>query len=202
MVRQRRTSSTKTRRCAAPVLATLTLLGACSKESTPVAEEPKPPLASDSSSEVDPPKAAATSAKASPRPQTDEQAPGGQALAAGLKSEVSEDSFELKLQPTGAYTVGKEASIEVVLDAKAPYKVNQEYPYSFALNESAGVSFASMKLKQDAVKLEDKRAIMTVPFTPREAGERTISGTFKFSVCTEEQCLIKKQDLALAVTVD
>jgi hypothetical protein len=43
---------------------------------------------------------------------------------------------------------------------------------------------------------------MNVPFTPSEAGERTISGTFKFSVCTEEQCLIKKQELALAVTVE
>ena len=85
---------------------------------------------------------------------------------------------------------------------KSPFKVNQEYPYSFSLKETAGLKYASMKLTQDAVKLELKRATMTVPFTPSEAGQRTISGTFKFSVCTEEQCLIKKEELALAVTVE
>ena len=92
--------------------------------------------------------------------------------------------------------------MQIVLDAKAPFKVNQEYPYSFALNEAPGVKFASMKVAEDAVKLEQKRATMSVPFTPSEAGARTISGTFKFSVCTDEQCLIKKQELALSVTVE
>jgi len=196
-----RTTSTKLWRCAAPLLA-LVSLSACSKESTPVAENPKLPADSQASSEADAPEKAEPSTEQKLGTQSEPKAPSGGPAAAELKSEVNEDTFQLKLQPTGAYKVGEEASVELVLDAKAPYKVNQEYPYSFALNESAGISFTSMKLKQDSVKLEDKRATMKVPFTPSEAGERTISGTFKFSVCTEEQCLIKKQDLALAVSVE
>jgi hypothetical protein len=43
---------------------------------------------------------------------------------------------------------------------------------------------------------------MKVGFTPDSPGERRVAGTFKFSVCTEEQCLIKKQDLSLAVKVE
>jgi len=43
---------------------------------------------------------------------------------------------------------------------------------------------------------------MVVPFTPQQPGERVISGTFKFSVCTDEQCLIKKHDLGVAVKVE
>lgn len=176
----------------------------CSKESKPVAEDPKVPASSSTETadgEGTKPEAAraATDAKGA----TDANgAPAAAAAAGDGKSTVSEDSYDLKLEPSGTYKVGTAGTVQIVLDAKAPFKVNQEYPYSFALNEAPGVKFASMKVAEDAVKLEQKRATMSVPFTPSEAGARTISGTFKFSVCTDEQCLIKKQELALAVTVE
>ena len=180
------------------VLGLFAILTGCSKESKPIAEDPKVPASSSTeSAEVEAAKPE-TARGAEPKA---EEAPAAAAAAGELKSKVSEDSYDLKLEPSGTYKVGTEGAVQIVLDAKTPFKVNQEYPYSFALNEAAGVKFASMKVTGDAVKLEQKRATMSVPFTPSEAGERTISGTFKFSVCTEEQCLIKKQELALAVTV-
>jgi hypothetical protein len=115
---------------------------------------------------------------------------------------VNETSFDLKIQPKGSYQVGQSGTVEIVLDAKQPFKVNKDYPYSFKLNESQGLSFPAMKVQKDAIELQEKQAVMKVAFTPEAAGEKTISGTFKFSVCTEEQCLIKKHDLALAVTVE
>lgn len=167
----------------------------CSKETKPVAEEPKVPAASET----------AAAHQADPAPGESPPAanePGEPAAPSGdLKSQVSEDSFDLKVEPSGSYAVGTEGQVQIVLDAKAPFHVNKEYPYSFALNESPGVKFASMKVQKDAVKLEAQRATMSVPFTPSEAGAHTISGTFKFSVCTDEQCLIKKQELALSVDV-
>jgi hypothetical protein len=51
------------------------------------------------------------------------------------------------------------------------------------------------------VKLENMKAVVPVSFTP-EAGKRTIAGTLAFSVCTEDKCLMEKQDLALEVVVD
>ena len=170
---------------------------ACSKESKPVAEDPKVPARADTSAaEPEPPGA---EAKAAGQPQAEPPKPAEP--PADLKAAVSEESFDLKLEPGQTYKVGEEGQLKVVLDAKPPFKVNQEYPYSFTLNESPGVSFASQKVTKDAVTLEAKRATMVVPFTPKEAGQRTISGTFKFSVCTDEQCLIKKHDLGLAIHV-
>lgn len=179
----------------------------CSKESKPVAEEPKVPASSNSDtadSEGTKPEAAAAADSdfGEPKGAADTKGAEPAGAAAAGKSTVSEDSYDLKLEPSGTYKVGAAGTVQIVLDAKAPFKVNQEYPYSFALNEAPGVKFASMKVAEGAVKLEQKRATVSVPFTPSEAGERTISGTFKFSVCTEEQCLIKKQELALAVTVE
>lgn len=189
------------------VLGFVALLGAasvsgCSKESKPIAEDPKVP-ASTETAEVEATKPEAAPTVAAPAEGKTGESPAPAAAAAGdAKAKVSEDSYDLKLEPSGTYKVGTAGAVQIVLDAKGPFKVNQEYPYSFALNEAPGVKFANMKVTGDAVKLEKKRATMSVPFTPSEAGARTISGTFKFSVCTDEQCLIKKQELALAVTVE
>lgn len=199
-------SGSFSKNCATGVCLVLGLVGvstACSKESKPVAEDPKMPASSTSeSAEGEGSKVEAARAPAEAAAADSDDANGAEAAAAAGKSKVSEDSYELKLEPNGTYKVGSAGTVQVVLDAKEPFKVNQEYPYSFALNDAPGVKFASMKVADGAVKLEQKRATMSVPFTPSEAGERTISGTFKFSVCTDEQCLIKKQELALAVTVE
>jgi hypothetical protein len=173
-------------------------MAGCSKESKPVAEEPR--LAQTATPGDAAGDAAAEAQQIDPRSSA--PAAAAQADSGGpLKAQVSEASFELKLAAKNSYAAGKEGRVEVVLEAKAPFKVNQEYPYSFSLNASPGVSFAHMKLNRDRVILEEKRATLSVPFTPTQSGSRTISGTFKFSVCTDEQCLIKKHDLGTSVNV-
>jgi len=172
-------------------------LAACSKETKPVAEDAKAPTAASTEAE----------AKAEPAvPGADEPAAKadepGEAAPGLMNDTVSEQSFDLKIQPKGSYQVGQAAAVEIVLDAKQPFHVNKDYPYSFKLNETKGLSFPAMKVQKDAVELQETQAVMKVGFTPEAAGEKTISGTFKFSVCTEEQCLIKKHDLSLAVNVE
>jgi hypothetical protein len=54
---------------------------------------------------------------------------------------------------------------------------------------------------RDKVKLEQKRALMSVEFTAQSAGSRRVSGEFAFSVCTEERCMIEKRELSLQVEV-
>lgn len=192
----------RTRLCVCVALGVLGALG-CSKETKPVAEEPKVPPSGETMAAHEADQAPGDSAPAAKAAApADATAAGEPAAPPGeLKSQVSEDSFDLKIEPTGSYAAGKEGQVQIVLDAKAPFHVNKEYPYSFALNDSPGLKFASMKVQKDAVKLETQRATMTVPFTPSKGGAHTISGTFKFSVCTDEQCLIKKQELALSVDV-
>lgn len=173
---------------------------ACSKETKPVAEDAKAPTAA-STSEADAKRLEAESENAKPTPAKGDESAALAGPAAPGKDSVSETSFDLRIQPKGDYQVGQSGSVEIVLDAKQPFHINKDYPYSFALKPSEGMSFPSMKVRKDAVALQEKQAVMKVGFTPEAAGERTISGTFKFSVCTEEQCLIKKHDLELAVNV-
>ena len=166
---------------------------ACSKETKPVAEDARAPAPAEGETKP--------AAAEPPRTEPSEGEVPKPAEALAAKDTVSDASFDLKIQPSGSYQVGQSATVEIVLDAKQPFKVNKEYPYSFALQQSEGVSFPAMKVQKDSIELKEEQAVMKVNFTPQAAGERTIAGTFKFSVCTEEQCLIKKEDLALAVNV-
>ncbi|MEO7035404.1 MAG: hypothetical protein ABI548_15870 [Polyangiaceae bacterium] len=113
-------------------------------------------------------------------------------------SKYSEAAFDLELQPKGAYASGKAGVAEIVLNAKAPFHVNQQYPYKFKLKESPGLTYPNMVVGKDAVKLEPARATVPVAFTA-EAGKHTVTGQLSFSVCTDDKCVIEKRDLALEI---
>ncbi len=74
-----------------------------------------------------------------------------------------------------------------MLEAKDPFHVNDKYPYKFKLEDSPGVTYPDKVVTQGHVKLEHKKAVMTVAFTPSDAGKKKITGVFHFSVCTERQ---------------
>jgi hypothetical protein len=129
------------------------------------------------------------------------QGAGDKSSPASAGARVAHANFSLAIQSTGAYQVGKQAAVKIVLDAKGVYKVNDEYPYKFKLQPSAGLAYERDIVKRDAVKLEKKRATMTVGLTPKAAGKQRVAGKFYFSICTDEKCLIEKRDLALEVEV-
>jgi hypothetical protein len=152
-------------------------LASCSKEATP---SPEPPTA----------KQAAESA-----PTTAGEAP------AEAKSSWSESNFSLSIQPAGEYAKGTAASVEIVLEAKAPFHANDKYPYKFKVADSPGLTFADKIVTKDKAKLEHMKVTMPVAFTPDDSGKRKISGLFQFSVCSEDKCLIERRNLALDVDV-
>jgi hypothetical protein len=169
----------------------------CKKEAPPAGEDARAPTAE--APVAPPPAAPAGSAPAS------NDAPPAAAAApadgAAGQSRYDEAKFAIVAQPSGAYAAGKEGAIEVVLDAKPPFHVNQQYPYKFKAKDAPGVKFAQPVVGKDQAKLETQRMTMRVPFTPDAAGQRTVSGQFLFSVCTDETCLMEKRDLSLVVDV-
>jgi len=165
---------------------------ACSKEAPPTAEQAKAPDA-----EVTTPSPALTPAAAPAEPPSAAPAPAAQAAT----SRVSESQFEVSIAPKGDYQAGKEGTVEVVLDAKAPFHVNDQYPIKFKAKEAAGVKFPQAVVGKDKAKVENMRATMPVAFVPDAAGKRTVAGQFLFSVCTDENCLMEKRDLSLVVEV-
>lgn len=131
-------------------------------------------------------------------PAATTQTPGSPSPAA---SAISEAHFDVVLKPAGAYKAGEPGKVELVLQAKAPYHSNPEYPYKLTLEESPGVSYPSKVVARDAVKLEHMQATMTIPFTPTSAGKKKIAGRYSFSVCSEDKCVIEKRDVTLEVEV-
>ncbi|GMV16042.1 MAG: hypothetical protein HS104_06765 [Polyangiaceae bacterium] len=194
--------STYTGRWAALLLgATLVAFG-CSKEATPSAEQPKPP-SQGTPTEVTPAavgagdKAGAEPAVA--KPEGAEEGEGAAVDLAAAKGSYSEETFKLEMKGGGDYKAGQQGSVEIVLEAKAPFHANDKYPYKFKTAETAGVTYPSAIVKKDQAKIENMKVTMPVAFTA-EKGKKQIKGVFHFSVCTDDKCLIEKR--ALAVDVD
>jgi hypothetical protein len=154
-------------------------------EAAPTAEALAPASVAVSPPAPNPPEA--VPAAAAPAPATD------------AASKYNEANFDLALTSKGSYASGKAGEAEIVLAAKAPFHVNQNYPYKFKLKEAPGLKFANLVIAKDAVKLEPARATVPVAFTPETAGKHTLAGQLSFSVCTDDKCVIEKRELALEI---
>lgn len=168
---------------------------ACKREAPPASQEARAPSTA-VPAPVEPaektPPAAVQPASATAEPPA--------AVAQG-SDRFSEKQFELSVRPSGSYAAGQEGKVEIVLDAKPPFHVNQQYPYKFKAKEGPGVKFPQAVVGKDQAKLEAQRVTMLVGFVPDAAGKKSVTGQFAFSVCTDETCLMEKRDLALAVDV-
>ena len=129
---------------------------------------------------------------------TQEAAPA----AAAASHRFDEASFKLEMRKAGTYQKQAAAKVEVLLEAKAPYHVNEQYPIKLRLEPVDGVKFDSEVVGKDKVAVQAKKAVMTVGFTPEASGVKRIAGKLKFSVCSEERCLMETRDLALDIDVE
>jgi hypothetical protein len=180
-----------------PLSAAALVLVACKREAPPAGEDARVPTVQSPAPLAADTRPAAVQAAASDAPAT---APGTASAQAGA-SRYDEANFTVVARPSGAYAAGQEGALEIVLDAKPPFHTNQQYPYKFKAKEAPGVKFPQPVIGKDSAKLETQRLTMRVPFTPDGAGQRTVSGQFAFSVCTDETCLMEKRDLSLVVDV-
>lgn len=160
-------------------------LASCSKEATPSAEQPRG--SSQSAGE-------AANARGAP-------AQGAEVDVEGARASYSEQSFSLAIKPVGEVAKGAQASAEIELEAKAPFHINDKYPYKIKLADADGVSFPEKIVGRDKAKVEHMKLVMPVAFSATAQGKRRIAGVFHFSVCTEDKCLIEKRPLALEVDV-
>jgi hypothetical protein len=134
--------------------------------------------------------AAKSAAKAAVQP------PGTQASKGPA---VSGEGFSAHLQATGTFEVGKASSVQVVLDAAPPFHCNDKYPYKFTLTKTPGLTFPADVVRD--MKIGESQSTMTVPFTPDQPGAKTLTGELAFSVCTDDKCLIEKQQLSVTIDI-
>jgi len=122
------------------------------------------------------------------------------------------DALRAEVKAVGTYKKGEPATYEVIVRAKAPYHVNDEYPAKFKAADGNGVKHVEPKLERskhaDAFAVENcaegKDACtlkITVKFTPEQAGTVRVGGTVDVGVCNKDTCIVEKKQLDLAVPV-
>lgn len=120
-----------------------------------------------------------------------------------LKPEEGQLSIEV---PSDA-VAGKETTARVVVTPTTKFKINFDFPTKLTLESPADVTLAKAELKAggqaksqgDAEKFEEKQLAFAVKLTPTKSGTHTIKGTFKFAVCDKDQCLARKEPIAIQV---
>jgi hypothetical protein len=124
----------------------------------------------------------------------------GMAASAHAAGKAEAASYSVELKPMGAYKVGDEGQVELVLNTKSPYHTNKEYPYKF---KTAGTDVKYSKdvfVRADGA-FEEKRATFKIKFKPTKAGKAKVGGTFYLSSCSEANCVTDKVELDVEIDV-
>jgi len=131
----------------------------------------------------------------------------GPATVKTATARVDGKNFGLDLASPGC-KVDADCAMTIRLVAAGDWHINKDYPYKFIANAAPGVTFLGKseanvfgKPTGDFHEEGEKSATMTVRFKPTSAGEAKVSGTYKLSVCSAEQCQIEQQAVRLSVPV-
>jgi hypothetical protein len=131
---------------------------------------------------------------------------GGVAAEAGPASDRAEaGEWAVRLEPSAGHGT---AAFHLHLTSRAGYHVNLEYPMSFRTSPDSTVALGEARLALhpasstpcDDHPKETCEVTVALPLTAPGTGEGHLSGTFAFSVCSAERCLIEKVKLLAAIS--
>lgn len=129
-------------------------------------------------------------------------APGKDAPAqvAGASS-YDKDTYKVEMKLNGSCAAGKECKVDVTLESKKEFHINDKYPIKFKAVDTPpeGVTFTKATVKKEDGKFETSKGSLPVAFTIAKAGKAKIGGTFSFSVCSDANCVMDKVELELEV---
>lgn len=106
--------------------------------------------------------------------------------------------LELKV---GAKTT---ATLKVKVDKAAGYKWNKEYPAKVEFPEppqKVGVAKKVYKQTAGDFQTTDEQALVKIGLEGKAAGTEKVAAKVRFSICNDKVCLIKKDTVAIEVTV-
>jgi len=147
----------------------------------------------------------AVAACSKPEPKPEPPAPTAPAPAAQPASapqpSIEDNTFKLTLVSEPEYTAGAPARLQVLLEAKGGYHVNQDYPIRANLKVPAGMKVQKPSLgKPDAAEFGEHKARFDVPFSA-ETGSHKLLADVDFAVCTPETCVPDQRTLAVSLSV-
>jgi hypothetical protein len=96
----------------------------------------------------------------------------------------------------GPCAAGTACEAKLVLTALGDYHVNEQYPVKFVSDPVPGLAVDGTGT---FVRDSAKAGTLTIRFTPARAGKAQLKGTFKLSVCTDDNCEIEAPAIAFTV---
>ena len=117
------------------------------------------------------------------------------------KPSIDDTTFRLTLVGAPEYAADKDSALELTLEARGGYHVNQDYPIRVDVKAPAGVKLAKASLgKPDAATFNEQQASFKLPFSA-SAGAHDLTAVVDFAVCTKETCVPDQRTVALAFQV-
>jgi hypothetical protein len=120
------------------------------------------------------------------------------------------NNFFVDLAAPASCAIGAPCNMTLTLVATGDFHINEDYPYKFKADDARGVEFLGTdqagknvfsKGANNWQKKDEKTGSMTVAFRGTEKGDRTISGTFKLSVCSAQSCQLEQQPVTTTVPI-
>ena len=117
---------------------------------------------------------------------------------------IETGSFLLAVAPSeGGYKIGKAGEVEIALEGRGEWHVNQEYPIRIDLKAAPGVSLQKNELvKDDAKEFGEQKVRFLAAVEPSAAGEHEVTCDVSFAMCTEENCILEKRTVAMQLKVE
>ena len=128
-------------------------------------------------------------------------APGKEAPAQVAASIYDKEFYKVDMKLNGACSAGKECKVDISLESKKEFHINDKYPIKFKASDTPpeGLTFTKAVVKKEDGKFETSKGSLPVAFTIAKAGKAKVAGTFSFSVCSDANCVMEKLDLELEV---
>jgi hypothetical protein len=148
--------------------------------------------------------------KASEHDHSQHQHAAAEAPAEAKKSDapagpsIETGSFLLAVTPTQpGYAIGKSGEVEIALEGRGDWHVNQEYPIRVDLKAAPGVALKKNELvKDDAKEFGEDKVRFLAAVEPSAAGDHEVTCDVSFAMCTEENCILEKRTVAMQLKVE
>jgi hypothetical protein len=151
------------------------------------------------------PAASAAPAGDSPRAPVASAAP---APAADCGHAVCGESFFVDAVAKDGCSTGGRCEVSLKLVATGAFHVNDQYPYRYKAEPTPTLEFLGTdpagknvfsKPAGNWAQTGAKSGVLTVQVAPSAKGAATVSGVFKLSVCSEQNCLIEQPQVSVAI---
>jgi hypothetical protein len=107
-------------------------------------------------------------------------------------------TYKVDTAPPEACRAGEACTLRVQLTALRGYKVNKDYPFKFVPTPTDGLAHeGNGSFARDG----EQAGTMTVTFRATAPGTAKVAGTFKLSVCSDDECQIEDVPVAVDVPV-